>query len=73
MVPFDPSSINQIRLELGCSQRESADKIGVPHVTVYRWERGISHPNADHLGRVYDVATESDLIPAFFSKKRFGT
>jgi DNA-binding transcriptional regulator YiaG len=66
MSPFDPKSINELRADLGMSQRQFANNLGVPHATVYRWEGGVSQPNANNLGQMHDLAVQSGLTPNFF-------
>lgn len=42
-----PADLRARRLALGLSQKRLAERLGVPEVTVWRWERGdfaIAHP-----------------------------
>jgi DNA-binding transcriptional regulator YiaG len=66
VTPFDPKSINQLRSGLGMSQRQFAEHVGVPHSTIYRWESGISQPNAVHLGQMHDLAAGQGMTADFF-------
>lgn len=50
-----PQDLKRIRLQLGLTQQELADQLGVGRVTVTRWElglRGISEPIARLVERV---------------------
>ena len=64
-MPFDSNGIKQFRLDVGMSQRKFAQAIGVPHSTVYRWENGISRPNANHLGAMFDLGHAHSIEPRF--------
>jgi transcriptional regulator with XRE-family HTH domain len=62
-LPFDSNGIKQFRLNVGLSQRGFAEAVGVPHSTVYRWEKGISLPNANHLGAMFDLGHAYSVDP----------
>lgn len=53
---FNNGAITGLRTGLDMTQRSFGDQLGVPQVTVYRWEAGLSKPNADHIARMYDLA-----------------
>lgn len=42
-------NIKIARLTAGMTQKELAEKIGVPYQSVQRWEKGIYKPNMDNL------------------------
>lgn len=44
--------IRKYREELGLSQKELADKIGVSNSRVSNWEQGINRPDADMLAEI---------------------
>lgn len=41
---YDPLAIRTIRIDLGLSQRELAEEIGVAPSNVSRWESGLTKP-----------------------------
>ena len=54
-----PDDVKRIRHQLGLTQRELAEKLGVTLVTVGRWEaglRGISEPIARLIERIHAEA-----------------
>lgn len=50
---YDPQSVKQLRLSLGCSQRVFADFIGVSAGTLRNWEQGI-RPTSGVAARLFD-------------------
>jgi len=49
---MDPKEIKQIRMNLGLSQQDFADMLGVSFATVNRWENGKAKPQKDRLARL---------------------
>jgi len=41
---FDKDQIRQLRLDLGMTAQQFADRLGVHVDTVWKWERGVRHP-----------------------------
>ncbi len=72
MTPFDPKSVNNLRSKLGISQRAFGDALGVPQFTVHRWESGQATPNAENLGKMYDLGEEGGIAPNFFESGNLG-
>lgn len=53
--------LKKLRRERGLTQQEVADRIGVNHVTISGYERGVRKPQfkeADALADLYDVSLE---------------
>lgn len=55
-VRFDPDSVTRLRKVLLWSRAEMAAELGVAPLTVSRWERGQSTPQAKNLGDLVDLA-----------------
>ena len=53
------SDIRRLRKRLNLSQRDFGGILGVPQMTVYRWEKGISKPNKNHARRLIELRTSS--------------
>jgi transcriptional regulator with XRE-family HTH domain len=68
-MPFDIARVRALRADLGMSQREFAQALGVPPVTVYRWENERVTPSAESLGRMVDLARERGAHVNFFPAK----
>lgn len=60
---MEPRVINEIRNDLGLSQAEFAQLLGVHAMTVSKWERGLGQPNA------YQLALLGDFRKAAHKKK----
>lgn len=65
---FRRESIMELRKRLGISQTDMARGLGVPVNTLYRWEAGITTPDADALAAIYSVGMERGISPGFFVK-----
>jgi len=63
---FKKDSLISVRKQMGLSQGEMADLLGVPANTLSRWELGSTTPDAKHLAAFYSVAKEHGITPAFF-------
>lgn len=63
MCKFKPSKITDARIAKDLTQRELADKIGVSHVAIYRWESGDRIPKATHLA---SIANALDVPIGYF-------
>lgn len=53
--------IKALRKEMGLTQQEVADRLGVNHVTISGYERGVRKPGfaeADQLAELFDVNLE---------------
>ena len=48
-------NIKRRRLELGLSQEQLAEKLAVTHQTVSNWERSVSFPDLQMLGRIAEA------------------
>ena len=66
---FDPDSLTEVRRRLGLSQREMAERLGVPQNTLSRWETGATTPDAESLAAVYSAGTEGGVMATFFTKQ----
>tara|TARA_R100000808_G_C2086647_1_gene108574 strand:+ start:168 stop:491 length:324 start_codon:yes stop_codon:yes gene_type:complete len=55
-----PELIKQARQAQGWSQQELAEKVGAPHSSVYKWERGMSKPSKSNQKRLEEVFSGSD-------------
>lgn len=58
------STIKEIRLQLGLSQAQFAEKLAVSQQTVSGWEKGAKTPRADKLIRIARLGscTVDDLL-----------
>lgn len=65
-MPFDYLRIKAFRRQVGLTQRQLADRLGVPQCTVARWETGRVAPNACHIGQMCDFGRVADIEPDFF-------
>lgn len=58
MVMFDAHEIRGLRIALGLTASEFAEKIGVCEDTIWRWERGDRHPNFRRMTRLNELREE---------------
>lgn len=54
--------IKRLRKELGISQKELAERIGVSNSRVSNWEQGINRPDADILSRLCSALQTSPSL-----------
>ncbi len=47
-----------IRMKLGISAAELAQKLGVTNTTVWKWERGLSSPTKEHVRKLESLLKE---------------
>ena len=62
--------IKKARISAGMTQKELAEKLGIPYQGIGQWERGIRTPKLETLQRIaaaMGVPVESILDPAMFS------
>lgn len=53
---WTPEAIRKLRFDLGdLSRKDFGDKAGVSIITVYRWEKGKTKPEADNLKRLDEL------------------
>lgn len=55
IMPFDSQRMKARREELGLTQKELAEKVGVPYQRIQDHEYGTSEPKADRLGRMAEA------------------
>jgi transcriptional regulator with XRE-family HTH domain len=67
---YIPDGILDIRRKLNLKQREMAKLIDVPPNTLSRWETGTTTPDAVMLAKIYSIAMEYGITPAFFRAKK---
>lgn len=67
---FSADSILSTRQKLGMSQAQLAQLVGVPPITISRWETGGTTPNATNLAAIYSIAVERGTTPGFFRKRK---
>ncbi len=60
-MPITPQEVRAIREQLGFSQREFADRLGVALNTVSRWELGERTPNEAVARLIWMVAEHEGL------------
>ncbi len=65
---FDPQSITKVRNRLELTQKQMAEKLGVPVNTLSRWETGATTPDANSLAAIYSLALDQGYTPGFFRK-----
>lgn len=53
--------IKRIRMEMGLSQQELAEKLGVTFATINRWENGRAIPNKLAQSKLYDYCKENKI------------
>jgi transcriptional regulator with XRE-family HTH domain len=63
---FREGNLVEIRKQMGLSQGQMAEKLGVPANTLSRWELGKTSPDADYLALFYSIAKEYGISPEFF-------
>ena len=49
---WNPDALRSVRNELGWSQVKAAEKIGVHHITLHRWEKGKSVPDGEDISAI---------------------
>lgn len=54
--------IKRARLRAGLTQEQLAQRVGVAHATVSRWERGVSRPYTSQFNRI-SQATGVSVVP----------
>lgn len=55
------TNICELRAELGISQRELAERVGVSQKAIDFWEKGVNEPKASYilcLAKVFNVTTD---------------
>lgn len=57
--PPTPGYLVTLRIALGLTQREWADKLGVDKITVSRWERGVVRPSASAVEAIEKLRKQS--------------
>ena len=65
---FSPSSLLEIREQLGLSQTNLAERLGLPVNTISRWERSETTPDANALAAIYSIAIKDGAEPGFFQR-----
>lgn len=55
---MDNNDIKELRMKLGLSQEQLAQKLGVSFVSVNRWENGKSKPSALAIKALKDLEME---------------
>ena len=64
-----PSRIKSIRQQLGLSQEELAQKLGVSFTTVNRWENGQTKPSKLARRQIETLCKEFDCQTLVFGRK----
>ena len=68
-------SIKALRVNVGLSQQEAADKIGVAPRTLQNWENGVTYPTAVQLVSICSAygCTMADIsLPIVLTKSKQG-
>ncbi|MFC1904517.1 helix-turn-helix domain-containing protein [Chloroflexota bacterium] len=69
---FSSESIMEVRKQMGLTQNQMANQIGIEPNTLWRWENNKSVPDADALAKVHSLAMERGITPNFFRGKGLG-
>jgi len=56
---MEAKEIKTMRIALGLSQKELADKLGVDAITVSRWERKLARPHSNSLKKLRRLIKKS--------------
>ncbi len=52
---MDAEEIKAIRNQLGLTQKQMADKLGVTHISVYKWEKGRARPHKTFVNKILEL------------------
>lgn len=52
---MEKEEIKQIRTELGLTQKELANKLGVTHISVWKWEKGRARPHKTFVNKILEL------------------
>ena len=69
---FSSESIMEVRKQMGLTQNQMANQIGIEPNTLWRWENNKSVPDADALAKIHSLAVERGITPNFFKGKGLG-
>jgi DNA-binding transcriptional regulator YiaG len=58
MVMLSPKDIRDLRIALGLTGPEFAERVGVTEDAVWKWERGARHPNYARMLRLNELRNE---------------
>lgn len=62
--PLTPASIKELRMHLGLTQVELADRLGCSAQTISFWERGTRSPTGLYARAIRDLLAETDAFTA---------
>jgi putative transcriptional regulator len=66
-VCFGPAEIKRIRTRLGLSQREFADRFGIPIDTIQHWEQGRREPDRAAMAFYQVLSKQPEAALAAFA------
>ncbi len=69
---FSSESIREVRKQMGLTQNQMANQIGIEPNTLWRWENNKSIPDADALAKIHSLSVERGITPNFFKGKGLG-
>ena len=52
---MDKEEIKAIRNQLGLTQKQLADKLGVTHISVWKWEKGRAKPHKTFESKILEL------------------
>lgn len=67
---YRPVSLVRLRQQVGYTQTQMAQILGVPANTLSRWETGTTTPDAESLAAIYSVGVKNGVTPNFFQKRK---
>ena len=53
---YNPEVVKIVRSQLGYTQRQFAEQLGVSQMTIVRWEGGNASPSVEHLAKMYNLS-----------------
>ena len=59
MKSWTPDIVKDLRIKLGLTQKEFAERIGVHAITIIRWEKGVSTPHPVWIAKIQDLVKVS--------------
>jgi len=52
---MEKEEIKEIRNQLGLTQKQLADKLGVTHISVWKWEKGRAKPHKTFVSKILEL------------------
>lgn len=59
MASWTPEIVKDLRIKLGLTQKEFAERVGVHAITIIRWEKGVSTPHPVWIEKIRDLEKSS--------------